>query len=165
MVVAPLTVRSRDHRDLRAWTLGGDHNVTAAIQGATGEAATFGVGSECTAVCRWGRESATSRGKTRLRSSFFLRIFPIHDAWTLREEFTVLNARLARKIRRCCQSRSQCRDHCGVSELFLAPPEHARIILGVQDRRLLQWLLGFQQQATANRVSSTTDAALSSRFC
>lgn len=54
-----------------------------------------------------------------------------------------MTARLARRIRRRCQRNSHCREHCGVSELFLAPPQEAAVILAARDLRLLSWLLGF----------------------
>jgi hypothetical protein len=59
-----------------------------------------------------------------------------------------LKARMIRKIRRRCQKHSQCRDHCGVSELFLAPARDAEVILAVHDLRLKCWLLGFQEVFT-----------------
>lgn len=54
-----------------------------------------------------------------------------------------MRARHARQIRRRPQQNSQCPNHCGVSELWLAPPEDALTILQTLDERLKFWLLGF----------------------
>jgi hypothetical protein len=54
-----------------------------------------------------------------------------------------IRARRARAIRRGCQRRSQHREGLGVSELFLAPPFDAAIILAAADFRLKRYLLGF----------------------
>jgi hypothetical protein len=54
-----------------------------------------------------------------------------------------MTARLARHIRRRCQRNSQCLEHCGISELFLAPRSDADAILAARDLRLRYWLLGF----------------------
>jgi hypothetical protein len=56
-----------------------------------------------------------------------------------------IRARHARSIRRGCQRRSQHRDGLGVSELFLAPPVDAHIILAATDTRLKLYLLGFSR--------------------
>ncbi|MFQ5589866.1 MAG: hypothetical protein ACE5HE_01770 [Phycisphaerae bacterium] len=56
-----------------------------------------------------------------------------------------ITARRARIIRRGCQRRSQNRDGLGVSELFLAPPADAAVILAASDVRLKYYLLGFSQ--------------------
>ena len=52
-------------------------------------------------------------------------------------------ARQARHLRRRSQSRSQNENGCGLSELFLAMPADAEIILRTNDLRLKYWLLGF----------------------
>ncbi len=54
-----------------------------------------------------------------------------------------MSARQARHIRRRSQSRSQNENGCGVSELFLASPADAEIILKTKDLRLKYWLLGY----------------------
>ena len=54
-----------------------------------------------------------------------------------------MSARRARHIRRRSQSHSQHPDGCGLSELFLAPPADAQIILATKDPRLKYWLLGY----------------------
>ncbi len=56
-----------------------------------------------------------------------------------------ITARKARMIRRGCQRRSQNRDGLGVSELFLAPPNEAAVILSASDIRLKYYLLGFSK--------------------
>ncbi len=58
-----------------------------------------------------------------------------------------ITARKARAIRRGSLRRSQDRNGLGVSELFLAPPANAAVILTVRDLRLLRYLLGFLQIA------------------
>ena len=65
-----------------------------------------------------------------------------------------LKARMIPKIRRRCQQHSQCRDHCGVSELFLAPAPDAQVILAVQDTRLKCWLLGFRETFTTSCLNT-----------
>ncbi len=52
-------------------------------------------------------------------------------------------ARQARHLRRRSQSRSQNENGCGFSELFLATPADAEIILRTNDLRLKYWLLGY----------------------
>lgn len=54
----------------------------------------------------------------------------------------VLTARQARAFRRASQRRSQNRGGLGLSELFLAPPIEAALILAVRDFRLKRYLLG-----------------------
>ncbi len=54
-----------------------------------------------------------------------------------------LTAKQARSIRRASQRRSQHPDGLGVSELFLAPPAEADVILEARDPRLKRYLLGF----------------------
>ncbi len=54
-----------------------------------------------------------------------------------------MSARLARAIRRRCQSNSQDRNGMGISELFLAPAADAAAILAVADLRLKRYLLGY----------------------
>ena len=54
-----------------------------------------------------------------------------------------MSARQARHLRRRSQSRSQNENGCGLSELFLASPADAAIILKTNDLRLKYWLLGY----------------------
>jgi hypothetical protein len=54
-----------------------------------------------------------------------------------------MRARLARSIRKRCQQHSQNRNGLGVSELFLAPPRDAGVILAANDSRLIRYLLGY----------------------
>lgn len=54
-----------------------------------------------------------------------------------------MSARQIRHIRRRSRSRSQNENGCGLSELFLATPADADIILGTKDLRLKYWLLGY----------------------
>ena len=60
-----------------------------------------------------------------------------------------MSARQARHLRRRSRSRSQNENGCGLSELFLASPADAEIILRTKDLRLKYWLLGY------SRVSSS----------
>ncbi len=62
-----------------------------------------------------------------------------------------ITARRARAIRRGCQRRSQHRDGLGVSELFLAPPVDANIIIAATDVRLRLYLLGFSRIPSLHR--------------
>ncbi|GMU20126.1 MAG: hypothetical protein AMXMBFR13_02250 [Phycisphaerae bacterium] len=55
-----------------------------------------------------------------------------------------MSARLARAIRRRSQRRSQNRNGLGISELFLAPPDEASLIMAVHDTRLKLYLLGYE---------------------
>ncbi len=52
-------------------------------------------------------------------------------------------ARQARHLRRRSRSRTQNENGSGLSELFLATPADAEIILRTNDLRLKYWLLGF----------------------
>jgi len=54
-----------------------------------------------------------------------------------------MSARQVRHLRRRSQSRSQHENGCGLSELFLATPADAEIILKTNDLRLKYWLLGY----------------------
>lgn len=54
-----------------------------------------------------------------------------------------MSAKRARHIRRGSQSRSQNPNGLGISEIFLAPPADAEVILATTDLRLKYWLLGF----------------------
>jgi hypothetical protein len=54
-----------------------------------------------------------------------------------------MSARQARHLRRRSRSRSQNENGCGLSELFLASPSDAEIILRTKDLRLQYWLLGY----------------------
>lgn len=56
-----------------------------------------------------------------------------------------ITARRALAIHRGSLRRSQNCNGLGVSELFLAPPAHAAVILTVRDLRLLRYLLGFSE--------------------
>ena len=49
----------------------------------------------------------------------------------------------AKRIRRRCQRHSQNRNGLGISELFLAPRTHARIILAAKTHTLKTYLLGY----------------------
>lgn len=60
-----------------------------------------------------------------------------------------MRARQARHIRRRSQQSSQCPNHFGTSELWLAKPAHARVILRTPDTRLKCWLLGFTELPAA----------------
>lgn len=51
-------------------------------------------------------------------------------------------ARQIRAIRKRSRRRSQHLNGLGVSELFLASPQDAAVILGAQDYRLKRYLLG-----------------------
>ena len=65
-----------------------------------------------------------------------------------------ITARKARTIRRGCQRRSQHRDGLGISELFLAPPDDAAVILSASDIRLKYYLLGFSKLPGQRNASS-----------
>ncbi len=54
-----------------------------------------------------------------------------------------MSAKDVRHIRRRSQSRSQNRNGLGFSEMFLAAPADAAIILATSDLRLKYWLLGY----------------------
>jgi hypothetical protein len=56
-----------------------------------------------------------------------------------------MSARIVRKIRRCCQRIDRCRNHLGLSALWLAPPAYQKTILATKDTRLKLWLLGFTE--------------------
>lgn len=61
----------------------------------------------------------------------------------------ILTSRKLRSIRRASQRRSQNRNGLGISELFLAPLDHAAVILEASDKRLKWYLLGYPSVADA----------------
>ncbi len=56
-----------------------------------------------------------------------------------------VTARRVRSIRRRCRQRSQHLEGLGVSELFLASPVDAAVIVASKDARLKLYLLGFSR--------------------
>ena len=52
-------------------------------------------------------------------------------------------ARQAKRIRRRCRQHSQNQNGLGISELFLAPPADAQVILAAKTSQLKAYLLGY----------------------